>query len=100
MSDISALKFLPFKQVVTHHSPGSISYLGVFLEALNNYFDEVIIIVITCTKQNLADDVRGRIMKHNLRAQSFTCARCNNHTSLAQHSLIHIILTEHYVIKF
>lgn len=70
------------KNVVTHRSPGSICYLGVFFKTLNNHLDEVLIIVITCTHQNLADDVGGCVMEHNLRIQGCTWEGYNNDNTL------------------
>lgn len=69
--------------ILTHHSPWSIGYLAILCEAANNHFDDLIVIIKACTKQNLADDVGGCIMKHNSRTQSFTCNR-NRKTSTQQ----------------
>lgn len=52
-----------------YHGPGSVGQLGVLSEAMNDHFDEVVIVLVACAKQNLADDVGGRVMKHNPRTQ-------------------------------
>lgn len=63
------LNFFMFKEVqhavATHHRPRSVGYLGVFLEALNDHLDEVVVVVVAFPKQHLADDVGGRVVKHH-----------------------------------
>ncbi len=66
---------LPRRHALTHHSPEPIGYLGILSEALNNLLDELFVILIASTKQNLANDVGGRIMKHKSRTQGFACKR-------------------------
>lgn len=75
---------------MTHHSPGSISYLGIFFKALNHHLDEAVVVVVTRAKQNLADDVRGGVVKKHLRTQGCTCDRCTDDDTLG---------SEHYLIN-
>lgn len=65
------------KHAATHHSPRSVSQLAVLSKAANNLFDELVIVVVASTKQDLADYVGGRIMKHAFRAKVLACKRKN-----------------------
>ena len=61
------------RQLQTHHSPRTIGYLCILSETTNNFSDKVILILISGTKEDLAYDVRGCIMEHEMRAQCSAC---------------------------
>lgn len=82
MYDLSLLNLILWTQhqgcqehALTYHSPRSVGYLGILSEALNYHLDERIIILIASTKQNLTDNVGGRIMEHKLRTQCLPCKK-------------------------
>ena len=84
-SDVSLHKY-----ILAHHSPGSISDLGIFFKAPDHHLDEAVVVVVTCSEQSLADDVRGSVVKQHLRTQRRTCDRCTDDDMAG---------SEHYVIK-
>lgn len=82
MYDLSLLNLIPRtrrqgcpEHALTYHSPGSVGYLGILSEAPNNRFDERVIVLVASTKQNLTDNVGGRVMEHKLRTQCLPCKK-------------------------
>lgn len=64
-----------FEPAWTHHRPRTIGYLGILSETTNNFSDKVIIVFIAGTKEDLAYDVGGCVMEHEMRTQCLACKR-------------------------
>lgn len=60
---------------LTHHSPGPVGYLGILSETTNDFSDEAVVVLVAGAKENLAYDVGGCVVEHEMRTQSLACER-------------------------
>lgn len=57
---------------VTHQTPAPIDYFGCLMKKTDKKLHELIVVVKLLRKQNLADDVGGCVVEHQLGAHGLT----------------------------
>lgn len=66
---------------MTHHTPAPVDYFGGLMKKANKKLHELILIVKLPSKQNLADDIGGRIVEQHVGIHGLTWKNNMNNDS-------------------
>ena len=77
---------------VTHHTPAPIDYFRGLMKYVNKKLQELIIVVKLPSKENLAHDVRGCVVEHQVGIHRITWKNNRINSSLVNHRLFLFIM--------